>query len=1021
MRNHSARARLTPLEWGAIGRAFIESNLLRLSMLTEASEKRLLSTEAPAIRRRGEVFRYAPFFYFLLALFPLISFELHFKGAAILGWDSEPPMRPESILSSAFSMWHSSAFFGQSNPSGIPYFIPLGALYTILYAAGANVQIAQKIVLTLEFIAPAFTAYWFARAIFQGRDHLKPFLCGLFYALSPVLFSRFYIPIDTVQWMYALTPAVGAASLAVLRSRRFAFGRALATFCIIEILAISGAANPAFWLAAHFIVVFVIVWQMCSLRDRTAVLGRVAALAVVICGINAIWAAPYFVFTLKDAASIASQPLNASYTAGAQHDAAASVNLADAIRLLSSVLTTAGDGYGKYWTYANVIGFPLIGLLYFSLPLLAIYCLLRRRNRGGILMCGFLLVFAAMTMKASAPPFGFVMQLLDRMPLVGVAFRNPFDKFAPLAAIALAILAVQGLILLLQRFALSRTMTAWAGVALALALSFPLWTGQMFMTRSAGPSLAVKPPQAALSFFKSLDSFTGRLLFLPVSDNDLLMSTTWGFFGPNIYGALTQAPMITMRASTLNNPGANDIVSWIYGAVRSGNTRQFLGLASLAGIRGIVIATDASATYYGGMTPEQSIAFVKTIPGIREARHVGGYSLWVLPDNIEAGSPKNNGVMPLVTYDSSIIVASALLPYCRIPGAALAASSAAASCAITAAKGSKSARAYRVLTAPLTLKVSRAANSVSIDISTSDGDWIARKSLGSADLMAVNTTPFYSKSLVMAAVPGAATSVWTYRPTAPAKALPLTEAYIAPMAADQCCGLLEQISASSLGVVASAPTAVRLLLSTTPKKSYVVTLTTSRSPGTYREAVTNKLNGAVLAESRVSANPVRLVFTAASAKSEVYIYLIPAAQPVATHFLITGAMIQPASKTLLTSFLLPNVTPTNLRAVDYGVGNVSRSQAANRTNTIFVQNGQYDNLFSATAHVGGRELSLRHVAANGFLNGWIVPKGAKDIRVTYGGTKYVFFGALVSALTLITIGILCFFRVGYGKIDRPRV
>jgi hypothetical protein len=578
--------------------------------------------------------------YIFLALFPGISLWVHFRSVAVMGWDAEPPMRPDLLPFQALHVWHANVFFGQANPFDSAFFVPIGFIYWALNLIGIGPALAEKILICTLFVLPAYGAYWFARELRAPRS--VAYLCGILYALSPVLLIRLYVPIVHVQLAYAMTPAIAAGWIRVLRSDQRELPRAFALFAALELLVTSAAANPEFWIAPQLLCLLISVGYLMRHGNWGVVLKSALGVAMLLC-LNAFWILQIIRVAEADAASLMAQSVNHAYTKGVTHDIAISETPLYSLRLLSKAISTSGDQYGLYWTYGNVLAIPIVSALYFVYVIFAGLGLVARRLEPSTIFMGVVFWGTLFLMKGAAPPLGFIGQTLSTAGL-----RDPFDKLAPLAALALAFLAARGAMSIAGRMMRDRMVTV---IGIACLLMFPLWTGQAFEWRPAGPSLAALPSKAALAFFRSLDSYKGRILLLPTSDNALLINTTWGFYGPNVFGSWTRASMIPMMVSTLNREETNQFSTSLYSSVTARNVRLFLRDAQNGGIGAVLISGDVSDSYYGGMSPKSALRFVRSVPGVRRLRTEGPYELWQLPGS--TGTPGALAVRPMLTPGSS--------------------------------------------------------------------------------------------------------------------------------------------------------------------------------------------------------------------------------------------------------------------------------------------------------------------------------------------------------------------------------
>lgn len=610
--------------------------------------------------RAAQPFSGSPRWYLLLAVLPIFSFVMHFRGHIVLGWDSIPPIRPELLFRSALSAWDGRAYLGQANVFALTA-LPL-ALVTMLLHSIVGIIWTDRLVLTVLFVLPAYTMYYAAKASYPRAPEIW-FLAGWLYALSPWLFTRFYVPIYTVALAYALTPLVVLAWLR-LTDRRVPLSLRLLFLALCEIAFIPSARNLAFWVAPHILAIFfaAAVAYSNSRSQRPAKLRVISLGLLVTVLLNSFWLGPQIVFGFTSGPAVANQAVNKTYSEGVQKDVAENSGLSYTLRMSSRAMTDARDQYGPYWTYANILSLGPIAAIFYGWIALAFAALAFYRKDVRAIALGLLLLLAIYIMKGASAPLPFALELLNRIPLIGTIFRDGYDKLLSSAAFCVALLCA----LMVRRLALrsthARTIQVGA-VLMAFVVVFPYWTGQMFMVRPKGPTLSSIPPAALLRFSSEIDSLSGRLLFTPTSDNSLLLSTRWGFYGPNIYGSLTAAPFVAGPVSTLNLSDVNNLISNTYRALYDGDRSTFSELAKDLGIGYVFVASDVDSHYYGGSTSATDVELLlRRLPYAHPIKQIGPYALWKLFPSVS--EPSSLIREPMIGYDSQFDEALALKRYC---------------------------------------------------------------------------------------------------------------------------------------------------------------------------------------------------------------------------------------------------------------------------------------------------------------------------------------------------------------------
>ncbi len=574
----------------------------------------------------------------------------------VLGWDSEPPLRPLAYLLQSLSAWKWNAYLGQPNIFQITQ-APLAVVYLALSRL-LGVALAEKSLLTILFVLPAFTAYYAARRIFPN-DRFLPFAAGWCFALCPLLFVRYYVPIVTVQLAYALLPLAVNAWVNLMRGG--ARPRSLLWIAGVELAFLPCANNLAYWVVPH-VTAIAFAGLLHLTRSHRPHRARAFWLGIaVLVAINAFWLVPQVLFGLVAGSTFEHEAINHAYTVGVKKDVAHDAGLSYTLRMSTSAQTGAGDRYGPYVTYARALQNGLIAAPYFLWMLLAAAALALRPRDRRVVVLGALLAFALYVMKGESAPLAFGLAWFYRIPLLGTIFRDGYDKLLPMAAFAFAMLlpvAAEAIGRLTRRPRALR----WALVAIVLAMAFPYWTGQMFMARPSGPNLASMPPASAFAFGRLLDRVHSRILFAPISDNPQLLATDWHFFGPNVYGSMTDADVISMAASIMNTPGSDRIMTALHAAIDSGDVATFEQDVRAAGVGYVFVAHDMNSEYYGGETAAKVDAFLREVPGTRQVARRGPYVLWKLPGVRRVDRHLRR--LPIATYDTSFTAARALVSRC---------------------------------------------------------------------------------------------------------------------------------------------------------------------------------------------------------------------------------------------------------------------------------------------------------------------------------------------------------------------
>lgn len=949
----------------------------------------------------------SPIWYFLLALLPALSFAVHFRGQIVLGWDSVPPIRPELLLQEALSAWDGRAYVGQAaafSLTALPLALVLEALHAVF-----GVIFTDRIALTALFVAPAFTMYYAARALYPRFPSVW-FLAGWFYALSPLLLSRFYIPIYTVALVYALTPVLVVVWLRFICGDR-PFWLGLLYVTLGEIAFIPCGKNLAFWIVpqlfAFAAAAVVGGWRP---EGRPQLRSRLMAGVVATMAINAFWLLPQIVFGVSSGPSLASQSVNKAYSEGVQRDVASNSSLPYTMRLSSRAMTDAGDQYGPYWTYARVLAVGPVAAAFYFVVMIALAAVAIRRRDPRALFLGAALLAAIYVMKGDSPPFSGPLQFFDRIPLLGTIFRDGYDKMVSVAGFASALLASLAVHALAARKPF-HVIAFRVAAAFAVVLVFPYWTGQMFMARAQGPTLSSMPPRELFAFSQAIDDLPGRLLFVPTSENSLLLSTQWGYYGPNVYGSLTRAPFIAGQTSTLNLSDVNDLISHTYDALYGGDRTQFLQLTRTLEIRYVYVAHDLGSDYYG---PTKSVArveaFLARLPRAKIALRIGPYSLWDLSAVVDR--PGSLIREPIVGYRVPLDAAIALKGRCGSGDAALV-WAADADCAIAPARTlATKLPAFVVrneMVARLSVRNGRLAGVASED-KGANPEYVAAALPANADAADVAGAIVRDASASVPVYAGAIEPVVAYRTTQD-RAIAQLGDFSGPGVS------LLRTSDDTVLAQTARPSWILASLHSLGLRRVFVTVRAHAYDMRYKVAVVDtSTQNADATSAETDADEATISFTPkAEHEYQAYLYLIPSQPDAVLEFRgIRAATMRAVGETTISVRRIViaganAVGASRIRGKTSGYRTVvTNALEPNAALTALVLNTQYDPLWFATLSQPGRTVPylLNHVVSDGYKNAWLVPPNASgSVRVFYVNSVIWVAGLVVFALTMLVITV----------------
>lgn len=292
-------------------------------------------------------------------------------------------------------------------------------------------------------------------------------------------------------------------------------------------------------------------------RPPRQVFGALVRTGVLCLAVSAYWLIPT-VFAARTGAAVAGATESAE-------SVAQPTSFAESIRL-TGIWTLYGRSGDRLFTpsYGSYLQNPFVVVASFALPLAAAAGALLSRSRarllGALLLAVGLPLMVGFFPTHQPTPFGKVLRFFIEDVTVGAAFRTT-NKFAPLVAIAFAILVGLGAAALPARIATwspTRRSAAAAVAALAaMGAVYPAWSGDLYRQtfdvpdywRLAGATLDARADTG------------GRVLFVPGSNG---ANFRWGARSPDeLFNSVMSRPSVARSTvAPPDSPAANMLAAF---------------------------------------------------------------------------------------------------------------------------------------------------------------------------------------------------------------------------------------------------------------------------------------------------------------------------------------------------------------------------------------------------------------------------------------------------------------------------
>lgn len=466
------------------------------------------------------------YFPLLLILIVLSITFLWFKDGFPLARAEQGPLfySPLRTLNLHQFSWVEAVIPGLSSIFS-PVILPQFTVFKILESGGIAPFLLQALLYSFYLGSAALGVYFLVNLIWEKERKFLGFLAALFYLFNPFSLYVWVRGLLSGQAFFAFLPVGLTFYVLALKKKSWFY---LVIFALFSLLYSPIGLHPAFAIAFPLTIV---LFSLVLLIFKFEALNRLKVIqfmigALILWGlVNAFWVLPQIVEFQSRVFSITLlEQANLSQTA---LDLAARFQLSDFIPLWY---------YNLHAWLGSYFQSPIIKVLSFLLPILALIGLISLRKTKLFYLFGLLTILAFFLMKGAKEPLGFIfLFVLEKIPGAG-AFQNSFEKLGYFYLLPLSILAALGVRRLfdyLQKIKTRFFRVSFNLVLLILILAYlflvplPLWTGSVFSSKDNNYSF--EPPAAYDQVNEITKNTTGsRLIHLPLN-NDAGTTLNWRF------------------------------------------------------------------------------------------------------------------------------------------------------------------------------------------------------------------------------------------------------------------------------------------------------------------------------------------------------------------------------------------------------------------------------------------------------------------------------------------------------------
>lgn len=370
---------------------------------------------------------------FLLLLVKNFPFKFWYTG-----WDN---LHPEFNFGMNFrralsAVWQTNQGLGTYGGHGYAATLP-HTIILFLMSFLIPLQYLRASFTFLTLLTGSLGVFFLLRKIIKKEEALKNFsalMGAVFYLLNLATIQNFYIQLEAFIVHFAFLPWLFLTLFNFLESNR---KKDLAIFCLVTVVAsIQGFVPPLFFVYLIILVIFLTAYVVG--RFNWQKVSRAILIFLLTIFLNAYWLFPVVYYSLTHSSTYLNSYNNINSTEDfiIKNQKYGTVDNAVLLKgFLLEAIDTNENGvvfqiFSPWNDYLDKPAVKILGYFLFGIIVVGLLTNLKRREHfysWGILI-SFLIIFSLLV--TSTPPFSFLTQFIQKIPILRQAFRVAYTKFS---------------------------------------------------------------------------------------------------------------------------------------------------------------------------------------------------------------------------------------------------------------------------------------------------------------------------------------------------------------------------------------------------------------------------------------------------------------------------------------------------------------------------------------------------------------------------------------------------------------
>ena len=446
-----------------------------------------------------------------------------------------------------------------------------------LEALGIPSFLIQAFVFWLLFFVSGLAIYFFTKQLFPKLSEKAALIAVLFYWFNPSslvnVWNRF---VNNGMVFFALLPLASFFYIKGMQTRNWAY----AIFSVLSTFIFSYAlTSTPFNILLGFVFFYSSLYYFITERDLSNKIFYIKYFLLTIVafvGVNFWWIGQFFSFSYSpDFLTTLSSFFSPEGNLGTLTTLSQKLgNLIDVVRLKHATFFSSEEP-----SWQQFFDFPLFRILEFLVPAFILATIIKGRKVREILYLGTLFIAGLFLAKGNNPPLGEVFEF----PFLNIhflqVFRNPFEKFSIIIALAASPLFALSLDKLSFPSKIKKHLIVFFLLFVGFFWGFPFWTGLVFtgkiLENGQPRSYKVKIPDYYWQVNDWLKKQNGdfRFLSLPIGGEGITYNWENRYSGIELSSSIFEISNVSLNTTI---PFYNRLVSKISEYQNSENLLKFL-------------------------------------------------------------------------------------------------------------------------------------------------------------------------------------------------------------------------------------------------------------------------------------------------------------------------------------------------------------------------------------------------------------------------------------------------------------